>query len=76
MDALFVIDMINGFCEKGNLSSPSIKEITPNIINFYNKNKDNIHTAIAFAETLKEECSKKCKTTKILIGNSSMKIHL
>lgn len=36
----------------------------------------NMQDKITFAETLKEVCSKKCKTTKILIGNSSMKIHL
>lgn len=50
MNVLFVIDMINGFCVNGNLASPSIREIAPNIINFYNENKDNIHTAIAFAD--------------------------
>lgn len=29
-----------------------------------------------FANTLKEECANKCKTTKILVANGSMKIHL
>ena len=31
-EALFLIDMNVGFCEKGNLADPSIKEIVPNII--------------------------------------------
>ena len=30
-EAIFVIDMNNGFCEKGNLADPSIKHIVPNI---------------------------------------------
>ena len=30
--ALFLIDMNNGFCEKGNLADPTIKHIVPNII--------------------------------------------
>ena len=30
--AVFLIDMNNGFCEKGNLADPSIKEIVPSII--------------------------------------------
>ena len=36
----------------------------------------NMQDRITFAETLKEACANKCKTTKILVGNSSMKIHL
>lgn len=31
-EALFLIDMNNGFCEKGNLADPTIKTIVPNII--------------------------------------------
>lgn len=31
-EAVFQIDMNRGFCEKGNLADPSIKEIVPNII--------------------------------------------
>lgn len=31
-EALFLIDMNNGFCEKGNLADPTIKQIVPNII--------------------------------------------
>lgn len=31
-EALFLIDMNVGFCEKGNLADPSIKTIVPNII--------------------------------------------
>ena len=31
-EALFLIDMNVGFCEKGKLADPSIKEIVPNII--------------------------------------------
>ena len=31
-EALFLIDMNNGFCEKGNLADQSIKAIIPNII--------------------------------------------
>ena len=36
----------------------------------------NMQDRITFAETLREACANKCKTTKILVGNSSMKIHL
>jgi nicotinamidase-related amidase len=32
-EALFIIDMNEGFCEEGNLADPSIKHIVPNIIN-------------------------------------------
>ena len=31
-EALFLIDMNVGFCEKGNLADPTIKSIVPNII--------------------------------------------
>ena len=31
-EAVFLIDMNVGFCEKGNLADPSIKQIVPNII--------------------------------------------
>ena len=31
-EAVFLIDMNVGFCEKGNLADPSIKAIVPNII--------------------------------------------
>ncbi|HIS17251.1 MAG TPA: cysteine hydrolase [Candidatus Coprovivens excrementavium] len=31
-EALFIIDMNEGFCEEGNLADPSIKQIVPNII--------------------------------------------
>ena len=31
-EAVFLIDMNIGFCEKGNLTDPSIKKIVPNII--------------------------------------------
>lgn len=31
-EALFIIDMNNGFCEKGNLADQNIKSIVPNII--------------------------------------------
>ena len=31
-EAVFVIDMNVGFCEKGNLADPSIKHIVPNIV--------------------------------------------
>ncbi len=31
-EAVFQIDMNNGFCEKGNLADPTIKNIVPNII--------------------------------------------
>jgi len=30
-EAIYIIDMNNGFCEKGNLACPDIKEIVPNI---------------------------------------------
>ncbi len=31
-EAVFQIDMNNGFCEKGNLADPTIKNIVPNIV--------------------------------------------
>ena len=31
-EAVFLIDMNNGFCEKGKLADPTIKQIVPNII--------------------------------------------
>lgn len=37
-EALFVIDMNNGFCEKGNLADSSIKVIVPEIITLIRKN--------------------------------------
>ena len=30
-EAIFVIDMNNGFCEEGALADPTIKRIVPNI---------------------------------------------
>ena len=30
-EALFLIDMNNGFCEEGNLADPTIKHIVPDI---------------------------------------------
>lgn len=30
-EAVYIVDMNNGFCEKGNLACPDIKEIVPNI---------------------------------------------
>ena len=36
----------------------------------------NTNDRVNFAEKLREECNKKCKTNKILVANSSMKIHL
>ena len=36
-EALFVIDMNNGFCEKGNLADSSIKVIVPEIITLIRK---------------------------------------
>ena len=30
-EAIYIVDMNNGFCEKGNLACPNIKEIVPNI---------------------------------------------
>ena len=31
-EAVFQIDMNEGFCEEGNLADPTIKQIVPNIV--------------------------------------------
>ncbi|AZZ65316.1 cysteine hydrolase [Metamycoplasma phocicerebrale] len=38
---IFVIDMVKGFCIKGNLASSDINKIVPNIKNYLEKNKEN-----------------------------------
>jgi isochorismate hydrolase len=49
--ALVIIDMVNGFCRKGNLYSPRVEFIIDNVVRTFNICKDKGMQIIAFADS-------------------------
>lgn len=52
---LVIVDMINGFCKEGNLSSPRIKALIPETERILRLCKENEIKAIAFADSHSED---------------------